>query len=89
MPEIAFIPCIFITYFFATIFAAVVCTRPVNQSDEDLDDFHTQLALSQRDDGSLSGSIQHELEFNSSDESERLAEGEIHSSIHVGEILIR
>ena len=58
------------------------------QSDEDLDDFHTQLALSQRDDGSLSGSIQHELEFNSSDESERLAEGEIHSSIHVAEILI-
>ncbi len=36
------------------------------------------MALSQRDDGSLSGStsIQHELEFNSSDESERLAEGE-------------
>ncbi len=44
------------------------------QLDEDLEDFHAQMAQSQQDDGSLSGSIQHELEFNSSDESERLAE---------------
>ena len=64
-----------------------MCTWLSNQSDEDLEDFHTQLALSQRDDGSLSGSIQHELEFNSSDESERLAEGEIHSSILVCQVI--